>query len=922
MAKQGRTSEQIAEDRIEQARRSAATTLDLSGFGLTRLPDSLANLTSLQTLYLGNNRLTTLPDSLANLTALQALFLSDNQLTTLPDSLVRLTSLRELNLAGNQLTTLPDSLDRLTLLQCLDLSGNQLATLPDSLAQLTSLQTLFLHSNRLTTLPDSLAQLTLLQFLDLSGNQLATLPDSLAQLASLEELVLYANRLATLPDSLAKLTSLQTLDLSHNQLTTLPDSLAKLTALEKLLLHGNPALAIPPEVLGPIWQETSIYKRPAPPASILAYYFRTRRQPTRPLNEAKLLLVGEGKVGKTSLVNYLLRNQRCQGNEQMTLGIHIDHHAIPGKRPDERIQLNVWDFGGQEIMHATHQFFLTRRSLYLIVLDARHDERQNRLEYWLRLVQSFGGDSPVIIVVNQIDDGQLTLDRNGLKKKYAPNLKAFVETSCTTGSGIPELRELIQREIHNLEHVDTKLPLPWFTLKQALEKRQSQGDPHMSWADYLTLCRQHNVTDDADQERLAQFLHDLGIVLSFHDDRRLADTNILSPQWVTGGVYSIITNKPLAHSGGILARHQLSSILDRKLYPSDKQQFIIDMMKRFELCFEFDDASPDRWLIPGLLDKEQPAIEWPDTDIVRFEYRYAVLPGSVIWRFIVRNHRYLSKACPIYWRTGVVLEIDGAQALVIADPEDRRISISVQGPNPALRRAALTVVRYDLDRIHASIPRIDALGRVPLPDRPDIAVSYSHLLRLEARGTREFPPEGAEHDYSVSALLEGIANPEDRRNDFDRLQIERAQNVHIEHLHGNIIMPQDNRNQSVNARDITGSTINFGQISGRVSNSINCIPSKSGTRDTQQLKDLLTSLKSLIDQAHSRSLDQSTAKDALEHVEDLAIAAQTPQAPGMIEKAGKALRSLQRMTSDFVAPAVALATEFSRLLDTIKHWWQ
>ena len=826
MAKQDKTPDEIAEERIEQARRSRATTLDLSDLGLTRVPDSLAQLTSLQKLSL-----------------------NDNQLTTLPESLAKLTSL-----------------------QTLDLGYNQLTTLPDFFAKFTSLRTLYLDDNRLTTLPDSLA---------------------------------------------------------------------KLTSLKELYLHDNPALSLPPEVLGPTWSDVrgSSNKPPAFPPSILADYFRTRRQPTRSLNEAKLLLVGEGKVGKTSLVNYLLRNQPCQGNEQMTLGIHIDHHAIPGKRPDEKIQLNVWDFGGQEIMHATHQFFLTRRSLYLIVLDARHDERQNRLEYWLRLVQSFAADSPVIIVVNQIDDGQLTLDRNGLIKKYAPNLKHFAETSCTTGSGIPELRELIQHEIHNLEHVDTKFPLPWFTLKQALEQRQSQGDPHMSWSDYLTLCRQHNITDDADQQSLARFLHDLGVVLNFHDDRRLADTNILSPQWVTGGVYSIITHKPLADTGGILARHQLSTILDQKLYPADKQQFVIDMMKKFELCFEFDDGAGDHWLIPGLLDKEQPAIDWPDTniirsgptgclsasaptEIVRFEYRYAVLPGSVISRFIVRNHRYLSKACPIYWRTGVVLDIDGAQALVIADPEDRRISISVQGPTPALRRAALTVVRWDLDHIHASIPRIDALGKVPLPDRPDIAVSYSHLLRLEARGTREFPPEGADRNYPVAELLEGIADARTRREDSQRLEGERSQIVIIKDSDVRIIMPQDNRNQNVSARDITGSTINFGQISGRVSNSINSIPPKSGSKDTQQLKDLLTSLKSLIDQAHSRSLDPSTAKDALEHVEDLAIAAQTPQAPGMIEKAGKALRSLQRMTSDFVAPAVALATEFSQLLNTIKHWWQ
>ena len=44
-------------------------------------------------------------------------------------------------------------------------------------------------------------------------------------------------------------------------------------------------------------------------------------------------------------------------------------------------------------MHATHQFFLTKRSLYLVVLNAREGETRGRLDYWLKIIDSFGGDS-------------------------------------------------------------------------------------------------------------------------------------------------------------------------------------------------------------------------------------------------------------------------------------------------------------------------------------------------------------------------------------------------------------------------------------------------------------------------------------------------------------------------------------------------
>jgi internalin A len=66
------------------------------------------------------------------------------------------------------------------------------------------------------------------------------------------------------------------------------------------------------------------------------------------------------------------------------------------KNGEREIKVNFWDFGGQEIMHATHQFFLSKRSLYILVLDGRKDEKP---EYWLKLIENFGGDSPVLVVI-------------------------------------------------------------------------------------------------------------------------------------------------------------------------------------------------------------------------------------------------------------------------------------------------------------------------------------------------------------------------------------------------------------------------------------------------------------------------------------------------------------------------------------------
>ncbi|MFM6012916.1 MAG: GTP-binding protein, partial [Dolichospermum sp.] len=204
-----------------------------------------------------------------------------------------------------------------------------------------------------------------------------------------------------MPEAIAQLSNLTVLDLSDNQLTTLPEAIKQLSQLEKLDLRGN-QLNIPAEILGSSWN--SLGK----PAEILTYYFSLQTEERQPLNEAKVLLVGQGTVGKTSLVKRLINNT-FDANESKTNGINIDNWRLEVNQ--QTIRLNIWDFGGQEIMHATHQFFLTKRSLYLLVINAREDEQQNRLEYWLKIIQSFGGDSPIILVGNKIDEHPLDIDQ-------------------------------------------------------------------------------------------------------------------------------------------------------------------------------------------------------------------------------------------------------------------------------------------------------------------------------------------------------------------------------------------------------------------------------------------------------------------------------------------------------------------------------
>jgi internalin A len=833
---------QIIRDYVQELRRGSEAafdkilkatpkTLSISGLGIERIPEGVFRSNGLAGLLLQRNRISSLSESIGQLSRLTHLHLADNRLSKLPESIGQLDRLQVLELGNNQLAALPECIGGLHQLTRLDLSNNRLLSLPTSLKGLVGLQSLDLSGNQLTTLPEWLGDFAQLTELILSRCQLSTLPESMTKLVRLQKLDLWGNQLTVLPAYLGELPALQELDFSNNRLATLPRSLWNLARrklqvssvsmsgpsdsappqrqLQRLYLHGNEALGIPPEILGPrsvssaITQRSPMVrgygeesKKPADALAILDFFFKRQDEARRKLREAKMLLVGQGGVGKTSLVRRLMGQEFLPDQEQ-TEGINIVNWQVEVERvslnpttpstkrrsrrrrkkqrssrqfaeiasplpsgKEAEIRLNVWDFGGQEIMHATHQFFLTKRSLYVLVLDARAGEQEGNLHYWLKTIQSYGGDSPVLVVVNKCEPPHhLPLDERRLMLDYAPNVVGVHYISCQNGHGIRELRLEIDHRIGEMPHVNDELPKSYFDIKEELELRASQED-FITQEQYSSVCRQHGVNDATAQQHLLQFLHDLGCVLHYDDPRQvyqIHDTNVLNPEWVTGGVYRIVMNHELrARGDGKVSLARLGEFLRGSgRYPPQRHRFLLDLMRKFDLCFAFPDGL-DLFLVPELLSPNEPDVGWDMGETLDFQMHYSVLPRGLLPRFIVRTHHLLTKN-PTYWRSGVVLEIDGCRVLVRGDTRQARVFIQVQGGTGAERRRALAVVRDHFQAIHAAIPRLEAKAQVPLPNDPQApCVDYEYLCRLEREGVDRMLFPEASKPYSIRELLDGI----------------------------------------------------------------------------------------------------------------------------------------------------------------------
>ena len=615
----------------------------------------------------------------------------------------------------------------------LDLSDQGLTDFPTEVFRLTGLTGLDLWGNLLSKLPWTIAQMTHLTKLGLGANQLCELPLEIIQLTELTKLDLSFNQLTNLSPQISQLTNLIYFDFSHNQLSKLPREIIQLTKITELHLNHNP-LDFPPIEIARQGIEA------------ISQYFTSLEGETRILSEVKLLFIGDGAAGKTSLTR-CLTGQNFNAHEATTHGIRIKPWQLDAAK--RSIKVNLWDFGGQEIMHATHQFFLSRRSLYILVLDGRRDERP---EYWLRHIESFGGDSPVLIILNKQDSNPgFDLDRRFLKKKY-PFIRGFWQTSCSTGDGITKFREALSEELSKVKFIATRWANTWFEVKDKLEQTD---EPYINYDQFVGICTQAGVTEEISQGVLVEFLNDLGVVVHFKEFE-LEDIHVLKPKWVTEAVYKIINSPLIAAEKGVLPLYCLKEILRHEKegdyrYPRSVYNFIIDLMKKFELCYEVEG---DQVLIPQLLDVAEPADIFDDREALRFMLYYDdFLPPAVMPRFIVKRHHEIKDN--LRWRTGVVLENEVLEstAVVRVDNEARRIHIAVSGVQP---KVYLALIWLSLREINSGFEGLKVSERVPVPEEPSITVGYETLLNNLAQGIERFVPEGSRKACSVRDLLGAV----------------------------------------------------------------------------------------------------------------------------------------------------------------------
>jgi len=743
-------------------------------------------------LNLANLKLMVIPESIKNCFWIEELYLNDNEITKI-ENLENLSNLKVLYLNNNFIVKI-ENLNSLNKLGGLYLNQNNITKI-ENLASLINLKELYLNGNQITKI-ENLNYLDRLSSLSISNNKIETFDtDIQIQLPNIEELKLDFNYISDI-SGIEALKKLKEISLNANKITSV-DNLTKLPRLKRLSLSNNKIEDLVPfletflktkqsrvvlkKYYLPSKYEANFDNNPiiSPPIELIkkgdikelkAYIKELKKQGKAFLYEAKLLIVGEGGSGKTTLawkIKDINSKMPKKGNDR-TRGIDIQGIDITNiEERREAFKMNIWDFGGQEIYHSTHQFFLTKRSLYVIVNNTRTNHTD--FNYWLQTIGLFSENSPVFITQNEVDGALADIDERGLKEHFS-NIKEVIDADFSKqDERLEKLIKKIKIGIQGLDHVGSELPKSWVAIRNELNNL-SESKSIISNIEFYDICRKNGILQKEGMKHLASFLHDLGVFLFFQDDSVLKNIIILKNSWATKGVYQILDNKKIQERKGHFTEQEAQHIwLNTPFY--DMHDELLQLMKKFELCYQVPYINSVKFVSPQLLPKQKPEYQWDSKQNLHVYYDYDFLPKGLIPKLIVRLYRFIKDIDRFAWQSGCLFIYENTEAQVIETYGNKQIEVRIRGIHS---KSLAAIILDGIDELNKSFERIKVKKMIPCncktcsTSNEPYFYDYNKLLRRKEKLQKTVECELSYEDVWVAEILDGIYEKNKKENNDEQ----------------------------------------------------------------------------------------------------------------------------------------------------------
>ncbi|HEV7444242.1 MAG TPA: leucine-rich repeat domain-containing protein [Steroidobacteraceae bacterium] len=599
-----------------------------------------------------------------------------------------LPNLQKLNCRSTQVSDLGPVKD-LSSLQTLNCSSTKVNDL-SPLMNLTALHQLYFWSTPVSDL-SPLKALRNLQDIDCESTAVSDL-GPLRRLANLRELNCASTAVSDL-GPLKALPNLQDLNCSKCRLSSLDESFWFKASLDEVSLFETRIPGIPAEVLSDDEHGDCLVS--------LRAHLRDLGTDPEPMRDVKLMVLGNGRIGKTQMCRRL-RGEDFDERVESTHGILVTSAALPQSESHEPTCLQIWDFGGQDIYHGTHALFTRSRAIFALVWipeaeeTAEHVDREtvfrNRpLTYWLDYVRHFATtDSSILVVQTRCEKPEEerfppasaeALDAFAFRKLLyysafsnrgrAALDEALIDATAwlhakqgiaTIGKG----RAKVKRELERLRDEDAARPV--------LE-RKFRTITHQH---FLDMCQRAGDITDASQ--LLAYLHNAGTV--FYRRGLFGERIILDQGWALEAIYAVFHREKsftqIKRQRGRFTRSDLAEwIWDDAGHSAAEQALFLSMMQSCGICFEYRSAEHKKnveaeYIAPDLLpERSEIAMlrAWDEhRPIETAIFQYDLLPPGLMSRLISRIGNDAGLAAE-YWRDGVYFFEKETQSWALIEQE-------------------------------------------------------------------------------------------------------------------------------------------------------------------------------------------------------------------------------------------------------------
>jgi internalin A len=663
----------------------------------------------------------------------------------------------------------------------LDLSGLGLRTDDIEAARskfpdLSRLKSLYLGKNRESTARDrsrnSLEQMPdwllgmapKLTRLDLSGNRLASVPMTISTCSALQYLDLSDNHFADFPRAVCDLAALTKLDVSgiENNFRSLPESFGALTALVDVRLNTGTMIWPPRDVLEQGAQRTTQFI-----ADVV-------KNGGEIINEAKVVLVGNGDHGKTTLRLWLTENQFV--TRPSTRGGEVAEISVQANSLDKSHsgRIKIWDFGGQDQYRAAQRSLFSSDALFVLVCKARGTIDEAGIPEWLQLIEHVNKQAKVILVFTHMDQVDIVPTLEHLPERLkilVPPENVFELDATRADGGIDKIKARIVSDALAMDSFRHRWPIPELNVRRQLEdaSKTATGRQVLRISEFRDLCLKNGVKSD----RVAGVARSISNV----DVGTDPEIVVLDPEWLLKAISYILDDRAVRERNGVLRQsdldriwlnHTRSAAQNPVRYEREFWKPLLAIMGYQGLAYNLNN---DEWLIPECVTGARPkGVNWKaDVRGVRREIQLDAPIYGIAALMVAELHMFHMPGNRQFWKTGGFFRdpVSGGELLVQAEGH-KLLGMEERGRDtPVMLERATSALRAVTNRYWpetkdtASPPYNE---HVPCShDGCDEGYHVLNAIKSAYRSGRTLSScSTGHHQVRITELLHGVSHHSDR----------------------------------------------------------------------------------------------------------------------------------------------------------------